>query len=176
MFPSCPFGLGPGTVPKPNSPLTPPTRAPPPPSYGAVRIESAKFGKRGVLLTSIGFALSFGIMLLIGGYGPEVFTYNSKMSHLRINRTSQTSKWRGVLQSMSPENQLLWLACKLKRPEGIDQSVEFSFDQEIATGVWASNQAYNTSLPHTEVNNPPVHEVLYEDTTTKHIHFAKDSL
>jgi hypothetical protein len=77
-------------------------------SHNYVRIENAKFGNRGIVYTAVLFILSFIICIVIGATGPEVIQIrNDGLSELTTATT--TAVWNGVLEDMTPLNQMFWL-------------------------------------------------------------------
>jgi len=62
-------------------------------SYGAVRIESTRFGKPGVLITGLAFFGSFVLLCLLGHLGPDVFKSETAERHLRINMEEYSAFW-----------------------------------------------------------------------------------
>jgi hypothetical protein len=77
-------------------------------SHNYVRIENAKFGNRGIVYTAVLFILSFVICIIIGATGPEVIQIrNDGLSQLMA--PSGTAVWNGVLEDMTPLNQMFWL-------------------------------------------------------------------
>ncbi|GMH47036.1 hypothetical protein TrLO_g4258 [Triparma laevis f. longispina] len=110
-------------------------------SFNAVRIESSKFGKRGVLCTAVMFFLTFAFTCVMGKFGPEVFESHEGSSKLRINRAGVAlmSTWVGNLVNLVPENQLLWVTCNFERPDSINASYSFDYNQEVYVTVLGSH-------------------------------------
>ncbi|GMI44155.1 hypothetical protein TrCOL_g5484 [Triparma columacea] len=114
-------------------------------AYGAVRIESAKFGKRGVCLTAVSFFVAFALCCFLGMAGPEVFVTKSGIAHLNVNRRGiETSVWNGNLINLHRENQLLWLTCTLTRPPSIETSLGFEYEQQITLDVLGTDEEIST--------------------------------
>jgi len=111
-------------------------------SFNAVRIESSKFGKRGVLCTALMFFLTFAFTCVLGKFGPPVFKSHDGTSKLRINRasTNTMSTWVGNLVNLVPENQLLWVTCNFERPDSINASYAFDYTQEMYVTVLGSHE------------------------------------
>ena len=101
-----------------------------------MRIESAKFGKRGVFYTGLLFFLTFALMCVIGSLGPDVFERKEGMSVLRINKLdTDKSVWIGNLVNLVPENQLIWVTCNIERPSSINASYAFDYKQKLVISV-----------------------------------------
>lgn len=82
-------------------------------SHNYVRIENAKFGKRGIVYTSFIFILSFIICIIIGATGPSVIQLrNDGISQLKDNNNYN---WNGILEDMTQLNQMFWLTVKIVR-------------------------------------------------------------
>ncbi|GMH71188.1 hypothetical protein TrRE_jg11118 [Triparma retinervis] len=110
-------------------------------AYGAVRIESAKFGKRGVCATAVCFFLAFSICCFVGMAGPDVFVTKSGIANLNVNRRGiETSVWNGNLIHLNPENQFLWLTCTLTRPDSIDPKLGFEYEQQLTLDVLGTDE------------------------------------
>jgi hypothetical protein len=85
-------------------------------SHNYVRIENAKFGNRGIVYTAVLFILSFIICIVIGATGPEVIQIrNDGLSELTTATT--TAVWNGVLEDMTPLNQMFWLTGTVVRQD-----------------------------------------------------------
>jgi hypothetical protein len=94
-------------------------------SHNYVRIENAKFGNRGIIYTGSVFAISFIICAIIGATGPEVIQIrNDGISTLRMGDNG-IAQWNGVLEEMTPLNQLFWLSARVYRnsDENTDEEV-----------------------------------------------------
>ncbi|GMH77178.1 hypothetical protein TL16_g07319 [Triparma laevis f. inornata] len=77
----------------------------------------------------------------MGKFGPEVFESHEGSSKLRINRAGVAlmSTWVGNLVNLVPENQLLWVTCNFERPDSINASYSFDYNQEMYVTVLGSH-------------------------------------
>ena len=86
-------------------------------SHNYVRIENAKFGRRGIVYTSLIFILSFIICIIIGITGPSVIQIrNDGINQIKSDIYSKYV-WNGVLEDMTQLNQMFWLTVKVIRYE-----------------------------------------------------------
>jgi len=108
-------------------------------SYGAVRIESSRFGKPGVLITGLVYFFVFIIFLVAGYKGPEVFHNHDAAQTLSINVDEYAAMWETELSMISPENQLLWCTSRISRPNSIPLDQDFSYVQSLVINVRGSN-------------------------------------
>jgi hypothetical protein len=60
------------------------------------------------------FIISFIVCAIIGATGPEVLQSRSDGANLVINELG-FAEWQGILQDMTPLNQMFWLSCLVQR-------------------------------------------------------------
>lgn len=84
-------------------------------SHNYVRIENAKFGNRGIIYTASVFAISFLICAIIGATGPEVIQIRDAGTTLLPVGSNDIAVWDGVLEDMTPLNQMFWLSARIYR-------------------------------------------------------------
>ena len=116
--------------------------------------------------------ISFAISIAVGRYGPDVFITREAQSKLRINRTTQSAKWTGVMQPLSPENQLLWMTASITRPLSIPESEEFTYTQPLKATI------YGATVPivvHEVRNSSLDHEIVHDQETSRKVTFPPNS-
>lgn len=84
-------------------------------SHNYVRIENAKFGRRGIVYTAAVFVISFVICIVIGATGPDVIQIrNDGTSGLEVDSEGYAT-WDGLISDMTPLNQMFWLSTTVFR-------------------------------------------------------------
>lgn len=94
-------------------------------SHNYVRIDNAKFGNRGIIYTATVFVLSFIICCIIGSTGPDVIQIRNDGKTPLPVMGNGIAEWHGVLEDMTPLNQLFWLSVRIYR------STEDNTDEEV---------------------------------------------
>jgi hypothetical protein len=98
-------------------------------SHNYVRIENAKFGKRGIVYTSVLFIISFIVCIVIGATGPQVIQIRNDGTSTLDFRNGNYAVWNGVLEDMTPLNQMFWLTAQVIPKDS-------STAQQISMSTW----------------------------------------